>query len=72
MHELTDQLNCTFCSVNEDVTVKEYEDTENIREKFEKLTKSTDALLNELHNLKVKNCMVENSKKHRVIATNSR
>jgi len=59
-------------SVNEDVTVKEYEDTENIREKFEKLTKSTDALLNELHNLKVKNCMVENSKKHRVIATNSR
>jgi len=59
-------------SVNEDVTVKEYEDTENIREKFEKLTKSTDALLNELHNLKVKNCMVENSKKHRVIANNSR
>ena len=59
-------------SVNEDVTLKEYKDSENIRTRFDELTKNTDDLLEELHALKVENCFVENSKKHRVIATNSR
>jgi len=59
-------------SVNEDVTLKEYKDSENIRTRFDELTKNTDALVEELHDLKVENCFVENSKKHRVIAANSR
>ena len=57
MRKLINHLyNTIIHSVNEDVTVKRYEDTKNTRVKFIELTKGTD---------------VYNSKKYMAIATNS-
>jgi len=61
-----------FPSVDENAEVKEFEDTKEIRERFDDLTKNTDSLLEELNKLQVAKCKKESSEEQTVYATNTR
>merc|ERR1719376_793295 len=61
-----------FPSVDNKADVKKYEDTTEIREKFDDLTKNTESLLEQLQKLQVAKCEKESSEEQTVYATNTR
>ena len=71
LHFETEKI-CSALSVDDKAEVKEYEDTTEIREKFDDLTKNTESLLEELQKLQVAKCEKESSEEQTVYATNTR